>query len=443
MRRDWRWTAMDNTNREGRRGAAHDPFNAFLFRPGEPEPPDCEKTAADGALAGVSVAIKDNIAVRGMPMTCGSRLLEGYMPPRDACVVERLRAAGVVLAGKTNMDEFAMGSYGLSSAFGPVRNPRDPLRCAGGSSSGSAAAVAAGLVPLALGSDTGGSVRVPAAYCGVYGFKPSWGAISRRGLAAHASSMDTVGLLAKRPEELQSLFAVVSGRDAGDSSSFDPEACPRPLRGLRIGIWKEQMEAGSTAVQQAALDCAAQWEKRGAVVAEFSCAAMEMAGESYALLSSLEAASCLARYDGLRFGPGNKAPAALRAELLGKEVRRRILLGTTLLTLEEYDPLVRAARRRREAVRKELTKAFEGTDLLLGPTVPGPAPLVAWEADNTEERRADALTAVANLAGVPALAIPWGRQEGMPLSLQLTGPRGWDRTLLAAAEELGEGEWTA
>ncbi len=402
----------------------------------------------EGPLFGLPVGVKDNINVAGVEMNCGSRLLEGYVPAEDACVVERMRRAGMVILGKTNLDEFAMGSSGLLSVNGPVRNPRDGGRYAGGSSSGSAAAVAAGIVPLALGSDTGGSVRVPAAYCGVAGYKPTWGAVSRRGMVSHASSLDCVGIIGKNVRLCAQLMAAISGRDEGDETSFDLDVpvtgqCG-DIRGLRVGIWTEQMAIAAPDAQAAVLEACQALSEAGAVVTEISCHAYDMAAQAYLALSTSEVASCLGRFDGLRYGAGcDGGFADLRGELLGAEVRGRLILGSALMGMDEYHPIIFGAQRRRAAIREEMAELFGSVDIVVGPTVVGPAPRLGEKRSASLERLADAFAAVANLAGLPALTVPCGSSEGMPLAVQLMGPHGSDALVLSAGAALEDrvGVW--
>ncbi len=399
------------------------------------------ENAADhgGPLCGAPVAVKDNIAVKGCKMTCGSKMLESFVPCEDAFVVEKMRRAGMVIIGKTNLDEFAMGSSGLLSAFGAVKNPHSPDRYAGGSSSGSAAAVASGIVPVALGSDTGGSVRVPAAYCGVAAYKPTWGAVSRRGMVAHASSLDTVGIIGADAKLCAQLMAVISGRDEGDDTSFDLDipvsGNGRDLAGLCVGVWTEQMDAALPEARAAVETVCSALRLSGASVIDISCPAYDLAAQAYIALSASEAASCLGRFDGLRYGADandGEGVEQLRGRLFGPEVRARLVLGSALLGFEEYAPIIDGARRRRTQIKAEMERLFCDVDLVIGPTVIGCAPRIGEKRSARRERLADAFAAVANLAGIPALTLPCGSSEVMPLAVQIMGAHGADELVLSA-----------
>lgn len=431
------------------RAAAADKNNAFASLCCTEEDITRQLAAGgDGPLFGLPVAVKDNICVKDVPMTCGSKLLEGFVPVEDACVVERMRNAGMVILGKTNLDEFAMGSSGLLSVNGPVHNPRAYDRYAGGSSSGSAAAVAEGIVPLALGSDTGGSVRVPAAYCGVAGYKPTWGSISRRGMVSHASSLDTVGIIGQSARLCARLMAAISGRDEGDETSFDLSVpvtgeCSA-ITGLRVGVWTEQMQIAEPEAQRAVYAACEALCSLGVQVVEVSCHAYDMAAQAYLALSTAEVASCLGRFDGLRYGADSGGDyAALRGQLLGAEVRGRLVLGSALVGLEEYHPIIDGACRRRAQIKEEMAALFNEVDLVIGPTVVGPAPRIGEKRSAQLERLADAFAAVANLAGIPALTIPCGSSDGMPLAVQFMGPHGSDALVLSAGAALEDviGGW--
>ncbi len=391
-----------------------------------------------GPLAGVPVALKDNLCTRGVPTTCASRILEGWRPPYDATVVSRLAAAGAVVVGKTNLDEFAMGSSTESSAFGPTRNPHDPTRVPGGSSGGSAAAVSAGFAPLALGSDTGGSIRQPAALCGVVGAKPTYGLVSRYGLIAFASSLDQIGPIAGTVADAALLLDVIAGHDPADSTSL-PSAPPsaragleRGVEGLHVGLVTELTTAEGIDPQvvartREAVDALA---AAGAKVDEVSVPAAVYGLTAYYLIAPAEASSNLARYDGVRYGL--RAPGAditqmyvrTRTEGFGAEVKRRIMLGTYALSAGYYDAYYGKAQKVRTRILQDFDAAYERFDALLGPTAPGGAfALGAKTADPLTMYLNDVCTVPSNLAGHPAVSVPYGVDAGgLPLGVQVLAP---------------------
>jgi aspartyl-tRNA(Asn)/glutamyl-tRNA(Gln) amidotransferase subunit A len=409
-----------------------------------------------GPLAGVPLAVKDNLAVAGLPLTCASRILTGFVPARSATAVERAVAAGACVLGKTNLDEFAMGSSTENSAFGPTRNPHDLGRVPGGSSGGSAAAVAAGMAPLALGSDTGGSVRQPAALCGVVGFKPTYGRVSRSGLVAFASSLDQVGPFARTTEDAALLHEAIAGPDPLDATTRAfPEPPPRAegpvLSGLRIGVLAEARTAeralgalGDSAkeVQARVAEVVAACTSRGArgptVV---SVPASDVAIPIYYLVAPAEASSNLARYDGVRYGTRAEAGdleglfARTRGAGFGPEVKRRILLGTFALSAGYADAYYKRAMAAKARLRAEMAEAFRRCDVLVSATSPFPAfPLGQKVDDPLAMYLCDVLTVPANLAGLPAVSVPAGRtSEGLPVGVQVTGPEGADDLVLAVA----------
>ncbi len=399
-----------------------------------------------GPLAGVPVAIKDNISTVGMPTTCGSRMLDTYTPPYDAGVIDRLREAGAILFGKTNMDEFAMGSSTEHSAFGPSRNPCNLERTPGGSSGGSAAAVAAGLVPLAFGSDTGGSIRQPAAFCGIVGMKPTYGMVSRYGLVAFASSLDQIGPFARNVQDARLLLGVIVGHDARDATSSVRGLAAEPktgsLRGLRVGLPVEYFGEGISADVRAAVGAAqAVLQRLGAEVVEVKLKLTKYGIPVYYIVAPSEASSNLARYDGMRFGERGEGEnceqvfANTRGEGFGAEVKRRILLGTFALSSGYYDAYYGRAQKVRAAIRAELEATFRDVDLLLTPTTPSVAfELGAKIDDPLAMYMNDILTVAANLAGIPAISLPCGRsREGMPIGLQLMAPRFGEEDLFLVA----------
>jgi aspartyl-tRNA(Asn)/glutamyl-tRNA(Gln) amidotransferase subunit A len=404
----------------------------------------------DKPLAGLPVAVKDNIATRGHITTAGSRILETFAPPYDAHVIERLDAAGAIVIGKTTMDEFAMGSSTEHSAFGPARNPWSLDRTPGGSSGGSAAAVAADFAPLALGSDTGGSIRQPAALCGVAGMKPTYGRVSRYGLFAFASSLDQIGPFARRVRDAAALLEVIAGPDPRDATSaamppigWSPDtAMPK---GVRIGVPRAELGSGVDADVCDAFDAALETlRQRGAVIVDIELPSAQAAIAAYYLIAPAEASSNLARYDGVRYGA--RADAATldamytrtRTAGFGAEVKRRILLGTYALSAGYYDAYYLKAMKVRAAIREAFTRAFSSVDLIAMPTSPTPAfPIGERATDPVRMYLADVFTVGVNLAGLPAISVPCGFSTGtprLPIGLQLIG-KPWDEAgVLTAAE---------
>ena len=403
-----------------------------------------------GPLAGVPVVIKDNIATITMPTSCGSRILEGYVSPYEATVVTRLRNAGAIVIGKTNMDEFAMGSSTENSAFGPTRNPLDPTRVPGGSSGGSAACVAAGIVRAALGSETGGSVRQPAAFCGIVGVKPTYGRVSRYGLVAFASSLDQVGVFGRTVDDAAVMLAAVAGRDRYDSTSADVpvddyRATATPdLAGIVIGRPREYFPESLDPRIRDRCDAALEkLRKLGATVRDVSLPHTDLAIPVYYIVAPAEASSNLARFDGVRYGNRASAPGLremyerTRSGGFGPEVTRRILLGTYVLSAGYYDAYYRKAQEVRALIADEFRRVFDGgVHLLFTPTAPTVAFPLGTKSDPYEMYLSDIFTATANLAGIPALSLPIGRIEGLPVGGQFMATHFGEASIFRAAYAL-------
>jgi aspartyl-tRNA(Asn)/glutamyl-tRNA(Gln) amidotransferase subunit A len=403
-----------------------------------------------GPLAGVAVALKDNMCTRGVPTTCSSRILENWRPPYDATIVSRLQDAGAIVVGKTNLDEFAMGSSTENSAFGPTRNPHDVSRVPGGSSGGSAAAVAADLVPGAFGSDTGGSIRQPAALCGVVGVKPTYGRVSRYGLVAFASSLDQIGPFAATVEDAALLFEVIAGHDPMDSTSV-PEPAPSVVEGLdlgveglRVGLTKEFVEGADADVASRVEDAARALEKAGAVVSDATVPAAVYGLSAYYLIAPAEASSNLARYDGVRYGlrvDGDDVTSmytATRAAGFGAEVKRRIMLGTYALSAGYYDAYYGQAQRVRTLIIRDFDAAYAEHDLLLGATSPTTAFELGAKTENPLTMYlSDVFTIPSNLAGHPAISVPYGTgDDDLPVGVQVLAPALAEPLMFRAAAAL-------
>jgi aspartyl-tRNA(Asn)/glutamyl-tRNA(Gln) amidotransferase subunit A len=415
----------------------NEPLNAFLQIDRNGALKRSESSTTNGALAGIPLAVKDNICVKGMQTSCGSRILGDYQPPYNATVIQRLIDAGANIIGKTNCDEFAMGSSNENSAFGPVRNPWDVSRVPGGSSGGSAAAVAAGIVPFALGSDTGGSVRQPASLCGVVGLKPTYGRNSRYGLVAFASSLDQVGIFARNTRDVATVLGVISGRDPHDATSAD---VPVPdyasdlsadIKGARIGVpqslFGEGLDAEVRTAVEAAIDV---YRDLGAKIVDVELPNAQYSIAVYYIIATAEASSNLARFDGARYGfRAEDAPRLremyrkTRDEGFGPEVKRRIMLGTYVLSAGYYEAYYGKAQQVRALIKQDFQNAFESCDAIITPTAPTPAFALGEKVDDPLAMYLnDIYTVTANLAGIPGMSVPCGLSANrLPIGFQLLG----------------------
>jgi aspartyl-tRNA(Asn)/glutamyl-tRNA(Gln) amidotransferase subunit A len=434
--------------------AAQPKLNAFVSVTGEAAL--AEAAAADRALAsgqagpltGLPLAHKDIFCTAGVKTTCGSRMLDNFVSPYDATVVEKLKAAGMIMLGKANMDEFAMGSSNETSFYGPVRNPWDPALVPGGSSGGSAAAVAARIAPIATATDTGGSIRQPASLCGVTGIKPTYGRVSRYGMIAFASSLDQGGLISLSAEDAAMVLGAMSGFDPRDSTSVDRPVpnylagLEKPLAGLKIGLIAEFFEKGlDPAVEKCIREALAVYEKLGAKLVEVKLPALPLSVPTYYVVAPAEASSNLARFDGVRYGYRAKDPKDLldlykrsRGEGFGAEVKRRIMTGTYVLSAGYYDAYYLKAQRVRQLINQDFKRAFGEVDVLMGPTAPDVAFAIgAKTSDPIQMYLNDIYTIGANLAGVPAMSIPCGFVRNLPVGLQICGPHFGEERLLNVA----------
>jgi len=438
-------------------GAGPDGLNIFLghdreWSRAEAEAIDARVVRGEsvGPLAGVPVAVKDNLATVHLPTTCGSRILEGYRSPFEATAVRRLREAGAVVVGKTNMDEFAMGSSTESSAYGPTRNPRAPDRVPGGSSGGSAAAVAAGIVPIALGSETGGSVRQPAAFCGITGIKPTYGRVSRYGLVAYGSSLDHVGVMGRTVDDAALGLQVIAGYDGRDATCLDvpvPDyrsAASSSMAGVVIGRPREYFPASLDPRVREACDAALDaLRAAGAEVRDVSLPHTALAIPAYYIVAPAEASSNLARFDGARYGLRLSGEGlrgmyeSTRSRGFGAEVTRRILLGTYVLSAGYYDAYYRKAMEVRRLITNDFAAVFgAGVHALVTPTTPTPAFRLGEVSDPYEMYLSDVFTVTANLAGVPAMSVPAGFVDALPIGVQVIAPHFGEHAMLGVAYAL-------
>ena len=398
-----------------------------------------------GVLSGIPVAVKDNISTKGIPTTCGSKILEGYVPPYDAHAVAMIKEAGAVIVGKTNMDEFGMGTTTENSAYFPTTNPCDRTCVPGGSSGGSAAAIASGMVPMALGSDTGGSIRCPAAFCGIVGLKPTYGRVSRFGLIAYSNSLEQIGPMAKNVTDVSKLMEVISKPDIYDSTAYNRPYVHTPsaqIKGKKIAVPKEYFGEG---VDGKVADCVrgaiSKLEEMGAEIIDCSIPSMKYALAAYYVTCTSEASSNLSRFDGVRFGPKVEMKRSwhdeyrdYRGERFGEEVQRRILLGTFALSAGYYGKYYAKAQVARSNIRNDFLRVLNEADLIAGPTMPNTAFKIGEKSSNPLEMYlADILTVPANLAGVPAISVPCGKVGGMPVGLQIIGRHCDEESVVDAA----------
>jgi len=422
-------------------------YNAYIAT-------DTIEGAEGGPLAGRTVAVKDNISTKDVQTTCGSAMLEGYVPPYDATVVSRLKDAGATIPGKTNMDEFGMGTTTETSAYGAVENPVAEGHVPGGSSGGSAAVVAAGDADMALGSDTGGSIRCPAAFCGVVGIKPTYGLVSRYGLVAYANSLEQIGPIAPSVEEAAELLEVIAGPDERDGTTRDATehgtdydfaaAADGDVDGLSIGVPTELLDGADEAVLETFWDAIDELESRGASYHEVALPSVEHAVEAYYVIAMSEASSNLARFDGVRYGQSggegnwNESFAQSREEGFGEEVKRRVLLGTYALSAGYHDKYYKKAQDARAWVKQDFDEALSDANVLASPTMPVP-PMERGESldDPLTMYLADANTTPVNLANLPAISVPAGEtDDGLPVGLQLVGPAFGEKTIIRAGSAL-------
>ena len=406
---------------------------------------DDARSYGEGRLSGKTIAIKDNILFEGHKASAGSRILEGFRAPYDATVVKKLKAAGAIIVGRTNMDEFAMGSSTENSGFGVTRNPHDLERVAGGSSGGSAAAVSSGMVDLALGSDTGGSVRQPAAFCGVVGLKPTYGRVSRNGLIAMASSFDQIGPIAKNVKDVETLYNVIKGSDPLDSTSIDDSTYPILKKFSKtIGVPKFLLENSS--IKNNFAEAIKKFESLGYKIKEVELPNLKYALAVYYIIMPAEVSSNLARFDGVKYGlhvdgkDGIDDYFETRGAGFGKEVRRRIILGTYVLSSGYYDEYYGKAVEARRLITKELRNLFGQVDLMLTPTTPSPAWKIGEKSKSPLEMYLeDIFTVHANISGCPAISLPSGFLGKLPLGIELTADLGREDNLFAAGKEfMGE-----
>ncbi len=440
-----------------------DRVNAFITISKEEAYAQAEGVQADidagriaSPLAGVPIAVKDNISTKGIRTTCASKILYNYVPVFDAFAAKRLKDAGMIIMGKTNMDEFAMGSTTETSFFGATDNPKAPGHVPGGSSGGSCAAVAACEAPVALGSDTGGSIRQPAAYCGVTGIKPTYGAVSRYGLIAYGSSLDQIGPVGKDVRDCAALLEIIAGKDKNDSTSVQPEetdyqsAADMGVRGLKVGLPKEYFKEGlQSEIKDAVYEAADILAKAGAKVEEFSLGMLDYAIPAYYVIASAEASSNLERFDGVKYGYRAEGALGLhemykktRSEGFGAEVKRRIMLGSFVLSSGYYDAYYLKALRTKALIKREFDRAFAEYDVILSPCAPTTAPKIGESlSDPISMYLGDIYTVSLNLAGLPGITVPCGIDgAGLPVGIQMIGDCFTEKTLIRAAYAYEQGK---
>ncbi|MDO8650393.1 MAG: Asp-tRNA(Asn)/Glu-tRNA(Gln) amidotransferase subunit GatA [Candidatus Berkelbacteria bacterium] len=417
-----------------------DKFNAFLHPELKPI------LGSKGPLSGINIAIKDNILVKDWPATAGSKILEGFIAPYDATVIRRLKESGAALVGKTNLDEFAMGSSTENSAFGPTKNPWDINRVPGGSSGGSAAAVAAGLCDASLGSDTGGSIRQPAAFCGITGLKPTYGSVSRYGLIALASSLDVIGPFARDAETVEKVFSVISGSDKNDQTTFDYsyKQIETELSKLKVGLPKELWELSIDPEIKVAVRSMVDWlSSKGAKIIDVSLPSVVYALPAYYVILPAECSANLSRYDGIRYSQSVTKEGQKLLErymdtraLFGSEVKRRILIGTFALSVGHYDAYYQTAVNVKDKITADHERVFKEVEVLLTPTTPGLPFEFGAKSDPVEMYQSDLLTVAVNLAGVPALSLPCGfSKNNLPIGAQLIGAKCQENLLLSVTKQ--------
>ena len=436
---------------------AEQSFNSFISFDREAALELAAKADVQSPLAGIPIAVKDNINVLGQPTRCASKILAPYVSPYDATSVSLMKQAGGIPLGRTNMDEFAMGASGENSAYGLTRNPKAPEHIPGGSSSGSAASVAAGAAIASLGSDTGGSIRQPASHCGIVGLKPTYGRVSRFGLVAFASSLDQIGPMTQTVEDAAILLQAISGFDPKDSTSINhplgqyESALGKDIKGLRIGVPKEYISKGNDpAVAQAVEQSIKQLQSLGAEIVEVSLPHSEAVVAAYYIIACAEASSNLSRFDGIRYGKRTDNPQDIlslytqtREEGFGPEVKRRIILGTYVLSSGYYDAYYAQAQKVRTLVHNDFAKAFGEVDLILGPTSPTPAPKIgAGKLDHLQTYLADIYTIPANLTGLPGISLPMGQSNvggaNLPIGIQFLAPHFREDLLIQVGSALGK-----
>lgn len=425
---------------------ANKDLNAFITETPERAQEDSDKDVTDAPLAGIPASIKDVIVTKGIKSTGGSKILKDYIPPYNATLVQKLEDAGMILVGKNNCDEFAQGGSNENSAFGPVKNPWDNTRVSGGSSGGSAATVAAGMAHFAIGTDTGGSVRQPASYCGIVGFKPTYGRISRYGMMALGSSLDQAGIFTRRVEDVTTIFGVMEGEDVRDATSktVDEKPTDIDMSGIKVGVPKEYFGEGlGEGVKTRIEESIESLKKLGATIVDVSLPHFNAALATYYIVMPAETSSNMGRYDGIRYGSPADAKSESLEELykanrsagLGDEVKRRVMLGTYVLSAGYYDAYYARAQKVRQLIKQDFENAFKDVDVIVGPTAPTTAFEIGSKSDDPLSLYLeDIYTVPANLAGLPAVSVPAGLSDGLPVGFHMIGKWDEDYKLLGIAE---------